>query len=1012
MAKQLPQAAHTAARLFSFVKSGVKSVGGAVVSGDKAAAFSAEPLKILGINVFVLPDIKACVGEDLRSYQEELLSLCETLGDFYRAGEKGFLIVPAATASKFLPAPTLFKSFELRFGDTIDIKSLLSTLLNWGYSAADMVEQKGEMSVRGEVIDIYSNAYAHPVRVLLDGDQIESLRFFDIATQKSEKEEIESALIRPALFAMDASLQERMRRLIEDDPSESFIKDMASLGLWKLRDLGLGVNILENRNFIAAEDVGEELDEIYRGDQSGLVTRSFFDALLTLTGEGEFKPIAVDSPKRLIEFHKEKAITITYLYDAQLKAAAIEPKAGIELLRVDSSASLIGSRELIISLNKPQKARRQRRARLMLDSLCVGDLVVHEQYGVGRFEAIEQVNIMGGVQDFIAIGYCGGERLLLPVENLCLIDRFVAESGVLPTLDRLGKGGFMRIKEGVKRKLYEIANEIIKRAALREAGEAYVIEADSEAIERFQNSAGFDYTEDQMRSIGEIFADLSSGKAMDRLLCGDVGFGKTEVAMNAILAAVRAGFQAALIVPTTLLSHQHFANLRERFEPFDLIVRRLDRFASSSEKAAVKRGLKEGSIGVVVGTHALLACEFKHLALMIIDEEQRFGVKQKEALKDKSKNLHILSMSATPIPRSLNMALSGIKSISRIETPPIDLLGVRSYVREFDEKEVKEAVLREKRRGGQVFYLFNRIAGIEAKRRFLERILPGVKILVLHSQISGDITEAELLRFERGEYDLLLSTTIIESGIHMPNVNTIIIDGADRFGIADLHQLRGRVGRSRRQGYCYFVVEDKEALTDEAKRRLIALESNAMLGSGANLAFHDLEIRGGGNILGADQSGHIKQIGYSLYLKMLEEALDELKAAPKERKNSVELRLGIKAFISRDCVAEERLRLELYRRFSQVKSAAEVYELEAEMEDRFGAIDASTRSFIELMEIKTLAENSGVTAVRSFSTDIALCFEDGREAALTSPSKDDDDIIKTTLEYLKTLQRREFVPDI
>jgi transcription-repair coupling factor (superfamily II helicase) len=1003
LTKQLPQAAYTAARLFSFIKSGVKAVDGAVVSGDKAAAFSAEALKILGINAYVLPDLKACFGEDLRSYQEELLSLCETLGDFYRAEDSGFLIVPAATASKFLPSRALFESFELRFGDTINVKSLLSALLNWGYSAVDIVEQKGEVSVRGEVIDIYSNAYANPVRVLLNGDQIESLRFFDITTQKSGKEEIESAVIHPALFAMDASLQERMRRLIDDDPNESFLKDIASLGLWKLRDLGLGVNILENRRFVAAEDLNEELEEIYRDNQSGLIERSFFDALLMLTGEGEFKPIAVDSPKTLIDFHKEKEITIVCLYDAQLKAAEIEPKADIQFLRVDSAASLISSTELIISLNKPRKARRQRHAKLMLDSLCVGDLVVHEQYGVGRFEAIEQVNILGGIRDFIAIEYLGGERLLLPVENLHLIDRFVAESGVLPALDRLGKGGFARIKEGVKRELYEIANEIVKRAALRETGEANVIEADSEAIGRFQNSAGFDYTEDQIRSIGEIFADLSSGKAMDRLLCGDVGFGKTEVAMNAILAAVCAGFQAALIVPTTLLSHQHFANLQERFEPFGLVIRRLDRFVSSSEKAAAKRGLREGEIDVVVGTHALLACEFKNLALMVVDEEQRFGVKQKEGLKDKSRNLHVLSMSATPIPRSLNMALSGIKSISRIETPPIDLLSVRSYVREFDEKGVKEAVLREKRRGGQVFYLFNRIAGIEAKKRFLEKILPNLRILVLHSRVSGDITETEMLRFERSEYDLLLSTTIIESGIHMPNVNTIIIDGADRFGIADLHQLRGRVGRSRRQGYCYFVVEDKETLTDEAKRRLIALESNSALGSGANLAFHDLEIRGGGNILGADQSGHIKQIGYSLYLKMLEEALDELKAASKERKSSVELQLGIKAFISRDCVAEERLRLELYRRFSQAKNAGEVYELEAEIEDRFGAIDSSTRSFIDLMEIKTLAEKNGIMVVRSFSTDISLTFEDGREVALVSPSKDDDDIIKIMLEYLKTL---------
>jgi transcription-repair coupling factor (superfamily II helicase) len=404
-----------------------------------------------------------------------------------------------------------------------------------------------------------------------------------------------------------------------------------------------------------------------------------------------------------------------------------------------------------------------------------------------------------------------------------------------------------------------------------------------------------------------------------------------------------------------------------------------------------------------VGTHALLGVQFENLGLMIIDEEHKFGVKQKEELKEKARHLHVLSMSATPIPRSLNMALSSLKGYSQLVTPPSEREDVRTYVKEYDEKLLKEAVHRELRRGGQLFYVFNRIEGIEQKKAAIQKILPKLRVLVLHSKIAPATSEKELIAFAEGKYDLLLSTTIIESGIHMPNVNTIIIDGANNFGIADLHQLRGRVGRGKRQGFCYFLIEDKELLTDDAKKRLMALESNSFLGSGAVLAFHDLEIRGGGNLIGEAQSGHIKNIGYSLYLKMLEDAIAELsnKQELSAHTETAEIKLAVKAYISSDFITEDKLRLELYRRYAQCKSVVSVYELEEEMQDRFGKPDAFTRQFIELTVIKILATDKKIKTVSNYGQNITLQYHTEKKETLASPSKDDDDVIRTVLQHLR-----------
>jgi transcription-repair coupling factor (superfamily II helicase) len=668
--------------------------------------------------------------------------------------------------------------------------------------------------------------------------------------------------------------------------------------------------------------------------------------------------------------------------------------------------NISSSDTMIISAVERKKVRKIPKASLMIDDLRMGEFVIHHLYGLGKFEGLTSVSILGGVRDFLSIKYAGEDKLLLPVENIDMIDRYIANSGTIPVVDKLGKGNFIKLKESVKKRLFEIAGEIVNMAAHRQMKRGTIIKCDDPRIKIFQQSAGFTYTEDQTQSINEIFTDLSSGLIMDRLLSGDVGFGKTEVALNGVYATVCSGYQALVIVPTTLLSSQHTKTFCERLEPLGVKVERLDRFSSAKEKKVVLQGMVDGAFDVVVGTHALLEAKMGNLGLVVIDEEHKFGVKQKEKLKALKADVHILSMSATPIPRSLNMALSKIKGYSQITTPPLARIGVRTFVKEYNESLLKEVILREIRRGGQLFYIHNRIASIEEKKRDLLSLIPQLRIAILHSDIDAATTEKILIEFTQGNYDLLLSTSIVESGIHIPKVNTILVDGADRFGLGDLHQLRGRVGRGNVEGYCYYLVNNREALTQEAIKRLAALESNSHLGSGAVLAFHDLEIRGGGNLVGDAQSGHIKNIGYSLYLRLLEEAIATVSGENSIEEKSVEIKLAVSAMISSDVVTEDRLRLELYRRFGQCRTLAEIYEIEEEIVDRFGALDGSTKNYIALMVMKILALSQGIKLLSSYGVNVTISYENGKSVSLVSPSKDDDDIISTTLAYLQEKRKQ------
>ncbi len=971
-----------------------------VVNSDKEAQQAADVANLLNFQTFRLPDLRLSEGDDLRPFQQEIHELIEALYGYYNAPKNSILISPLRTLLLPLPKAKYFPTLEIEFAATLKLSSLKEQLYHWGYHFVDIVTQKGEISFRGDILDIYPLGSDDAYRISLFDEEVESIRRFCVDTQKSHQEEIESINIIPAFLGLNAQEYESLKSRVESSSLDLFVKDIESLGIWYLGDLA--ENYLQKFETLLLSDIKEELEEIYSLD-TPLIPKEAFAHLPLIPKARRYRALEVINPNAIINSNREKKIKIVAKNESIIRGSELNSFENLTFIYQDIIVNLISDDEVIISLNRPTKRKRVKKASIILDELKMGDYVVHENHGVGLFKGIEKRVVLGATREFVLIMYQNEDMLLIPVEHLNTIDRYVADSGGLPVLDKMGKASFKRLKGKVKERLFAIASEIINISAQRHLKKGIILKRDLVDHQIFMSEAGFVHTEDQEEAINAMLEDMASGKMMDRLLSADVGFGKTEVAMNGMFIAWKNGYQSMMIAPTTLLSAQHFKSMQERFAKYDIRIGKLDRFTTAKEKRALMQGLEDGSVDMVVGTHALIKAKFKNLALVIIDEEHKFGVKQKEALKEIAINVHLLSMSATPIPRSLNMALSEVKSFSEILTPPVERQGVRTFVKSYDEKIIKEAITRELRRGGQIFYVFNSIAQIEEKRKVLQRLMPKLRIAVLHSKISAKQTEEDMMRFEAGEYDVMLSTSIVESGIHMPMANTMIVDGADRFGIADLHQLRGRVGRGGKEGYCYFMIENKDQLTEDAKRRLLALESHSELGSGAVLAFHDLEIRGGGNIIGEAQSGHIKQIGYSLYLRMLEDAIKELSGKVEEEQLQVDIKLTIDAYLNEELIEEDRLRLELYRRLSQCNTTGEVYEIEQEIADRFGKLDTISRQFIDVMVMKVLAREQRITKIANNKENVFIEFADEHKERifLKSYSRDDDDLIATAMGYLK-----------
>ncbi len=951
------------------------------------------------IKAILFPEFRAKKNDDLRSFFEEFLQLLGGLREFYQALEnkqEAIIIAPISALLHPLPKKELLESFKITLLEKYNLKDLKDKLFYYGYEILDLVEVEGEASFRGDIVDIYApNSKAY--RLSFFDTECESIKEFDPTTQMSLKEYLLEIEIPPTLFSLNEQSYKDLKAKVEQSPLNSFSKDLTSFGLWFLEEKAN--DLLHAYKSVISPRALEEIQELASLNELDNERFKFLKVLENPQGYEDLE-IHMHALESFIALHSNRKITLLAPNKTILDNAisALE-KSHIECVIAPFVLNFKTPDGIFISLNSFERKKKRQKSKLALNELNVGEWVVHDDYGVGVFSQLVQHSVLGSKRDFLEIAYLGEDKLLLPVENLHLIARYVAQSDSVPTKDRLGKGGFLKLKAKVKTKLLEIAGKIIELAAERNLILGKKMDTHLAELEVFKSHAGFEYTSDQEKAIAEISKDLSSKRVMDRLLSGDVGFGKTEVAMHAIFCTFLNGFQSALVVPTTLLAHQHFETLRVRFENFGVKVARLDRYAS--EKNKLLKAVELGLVDVLVGTHAILGAKFKNLGLVVVDEEHKFGVKQKEALKELSKSVHFLSMSATPIPRTLNMALSQIKGISSLKIPPTDRKPSRTFLKEKNDELLKEIIHRELRRNGQIFYIHNHIASISKVKTKLEDLIPKLKIAILHSQINAHESEETMLEFAKGNYQVLLCTSIVESGIHLPNANTIIIDNAQNFGLADLHQLRGRVGRGKKEGFCYFLIEDQKSLNEQALKRLLALEKNSYLGSGESIAYHDLEIRGGGNLLGQDQSGHIKNIGYVLYTRMLEDAIYELSGGKKRLEKSVEIQLSVSAFLNPELIGSDSLRLDLYRRLSLCENTDEVGQIHEEIEDRFGKIDDLSAQFLQIITLKILANQLGIIKLSNFNQNITITYSGEKKESLKAPSKDDNDILETLLKHLR-----------
>lgn len=877
---------------------------------------------------------------------------------------------------------------RLRVGERVDLDALLKWLAENGFQAATAVELPGEFCQRGGILDVFAPDWYEPVRIEFFDDEVESIRRFDVASQRSLQtlEEIEITvlapdrgarghlgeflppgswvlLIEPSEIAQEAS--HYLGRVEQPEDFHSLPAVYQSLTPFAQATAeGLAVGELGVRFSLGIESVERfsgGIDKV-RGELEGI-------------GAGQ-EVFVVCQTEAEVQRLQELFVATSLVQEGRLHFPVGTLSEGFRL--ASERLVLLSGSELFQRHDLVRRPARQRRLGKAIDSfldLREGDLVVHLAHGIGRYRGLKLLEKGKQTEEHLEIEFRGGTKIYVPASRIELVQKYIGASKSRPALAVIGGKSWARQKRAAEAAVSDLAIDMLELQAMRASRPGVALAADTDWQREFDASFPYHETPDQLAAIVQIKRDMQALKPMDRLLCGDVGFGKTELAMRAAFKAVDNGYQVAVMAPTTILAEQHYHTFRERMAEFPFDIAKLSRFCTTEEMRDSLEGLREGRVDIVIGTHRVASkdVQFHNLGLVIIDEEQRFGVEIKERLKSFRASVDVLTLSATPIPRTLHMSLVGVRDISNLETPPEDRLAVETRVTRWSDKAIRNAILRELNRGGQAYFVHNRVNDIDKVAARLKEIVPEATMRIGHGQMNETELERVMVDFVNGEFDLLLATTIVESGLDIPNANTIFIDEAERYGLADLHQLRGRVGRYKHRAYCYLLIDPSKHLNPNAARRLRAIEEFSDMGAGFAIAMRDLEIRGAGNLLGTQQSGHIAAVGYELYCQLLEAAVRKLKKQPPRISIDVEIDLPGEAYIPDEYVPDLRLKIDLYRRLARVTEDEQVREFHAELVDRFGSPPETVERMLRLAELKIDAAVWQVATIRI--EDQYLVFE-------------------------------------
>ena len=991
----------------------------------------------------------------------------------------------------------------VRRGESLDVDGLLGHLNTVGYSSADVVEMPGQYALRGGILDVYSPEAERPVRIEFFGDEVESVRRFDPASQRSSnpmdealllpltetpvsdqllgaihtrlsgkriagsEETVEAAiraggvttfpgwefyapvagadrsvfdlLPRAAVLLDEPELLrtefERFWTRVEEahersgvgnlvrptdlylGPEEWWAKvrsltgaEVEHLGITKAEDADTAISFLTQPTPRFHGAVPAMLEEVQK------LTRDGKQVMFAVPNTGEVERLADIFTEYNVSFRlgsrtrggESYADETSYFAGEVLTTTLAKAYVPDGVLLPEANLAVFGARDLFdesdtVASSRPQRQKSKVSAFLSdFRDLQVGDYVVHVEHGIGQYQGLKEINQGDGNAEFMLLEYAEGARLYVPLTRLDLIQKYRSSEGAKPALSHLGTQAWAKTKARVRKAMQDMADELLKLYAARKMAEGHSFPAGNEFVREFEDAFEFSETEDQAQAILDVMHDMESSQPMDRLLCGDVGYGKTEVAMRAAFKAVSDNKQVAVLAPTTVLAFQHYETFKQRFGPFPVTVEMISRFRNPKQQKDILQRTEAGKIDILIGTHRILSkdLKFADLGLLIVDEEQRFGVRHKERIKQMRKQVDVLTMSATPIPRTLHMSLVGLRDMSVIETPPKDRMAIQTVVASWDDKLIQSAIEQELERGGQVYFVHNRVESIWEIAAKLQELVPKARVIVGHGQMSEGELEKVMLKFMHHEADILVATTIIENGLDIPLCNTILINRADRLGLSELYQLRGRVGRSNRRAYAYLMIPREVELTPIARRRLAALKEFSDLGAGFKIAALDLELRGAGNLLGGEQSGHIEAVGFELYTQMLDRAVREMKgeAAPDEAET--QLNLGLNIRIPSDYIPEENQRLRMYKRVAGVETESQLADVGAELQDRYGPPPPPVRNLLDYAELKLLCMRIGVNAIDRKRESVTFKF---RQNAAVDP----DHLAR----FVSTQRGAQFTPD-